>query len=136
MGRLAVTGFRGGRQPGGDRVTQSYMAQLAKAMVLAEEMAMRLGNMAADLRKQGFKVELSGDTMVIRTPDEPGWKPSDHRFAGCPDGGVCGHWCGNDKPCFRVTSCAPFTGYYPDEPDGSWPEKVRLAEESRGNDHG
>ena len=40
----------------------------------------------------------------------------------CPDGGVCGHSC--QQVCFRVRSCGPLSGVYPDD---QWPSQIREA---------
>lgn len=37
----------------------------------------------------------------------------------CPDGGACHHSCAG--PCFRVQSCGPLSGVYPDD---EWPPRV------------
>lgn len=48
---------------------------------------------------------------------------SDHKAGGCPDGGVCHHWCA-DGPCFRVGSCGPLSGVFPGD---QWPAALRAA---------
>lgn len=48
---------------------------------------------------------------------------SDHKAGGCPDGGVCHHWCA-DGPCFRVGSCGPLSGVFPGD---QWPTALRAA---------
>jgi hypothetical protein len=40
-----------------------------------------------------------------------------HKAGGCPDGGACHHWCA-DGPCFRVETCGPLSGVFPDD---QWP---------------
>jgi hypothetical protein len=37
----------------------------------------------------------------------------------CPDGGACHHDCG--ASCWRVTTCAPLSGVFPDD---EWPADV------------
>jgi hypothetical protein len=39
----------------------------------------------------------------------------------CPDGGTCHHWCG--RKCFRVQTCGPLSGVYPDD---EWPAEVLI----------
>jgi hypothetical protein len=43
-----------------------------------------------------------------------GWKT-------CPDGGRCWHHC-KDGECFRVATCVPLSGVYPDD---KWPEDLK-----------
>lgn len=54
---------------------------------------------------------------ITRTPPE---QPLPYR-TGCPDGGVCHHFCDPDpktEPCFRTLWCAPFSAYN----NGQWKE--------------
>lgn len=44
---------------------------------------------------------------------------------GCPDGGTCHHAC--LRQCFRVQSCGPLSGVYP---DNEWPEDIRRTHAS------
>lgn len=39
----------------------------------------------------------------------------------CPDGGTCHHMCGASitAPCFRVLSCLPLSGVFPED---RWPD--------------
>lgn len=39
----------------------------------------------------------------------------------CPDDGACHHECGIADPCFRVRTCEPLSGVYPDD---RWPDEV------------
>lgn len=41
----------------------------------------------------------------------------------CPDGGACHHDCGTAS-CWRVTTCEPLSGIFPDD---TWPPAVRAA---------
>lgn len=45
----------------------------------------------------------------------------------CPDGGRCHHGC-DAASCFRVRTCAPLSGVFPDD---EWPREV----EARFGDH-
>lgn len=40
----------------------------------------------------------------------------------CPDGGTCHHTCAIDALCFRVETCGPLSGVYPND---EWPRGVR-----------
>lgn len=42
------------------------------------------------------------------------------RLHPCPDGGTCHHECGRAE-CFRVHSCAPFSGLYKGD---QWPDSI------------
>lgn len=43
--------------------------------------------------------------------------------SGCPDGGRCHHLCGRTE-CFRVRTCGPLSGTYPDD---EWPDVIVRA---------
>lgn len=39
----------------------------------------------------------------------------------CPDGGICHHTCTISEACFRVGSCGPLSGVFP---NNQWPTEI------------
>ena len=64
--------------------------------------------------------DLNDDEQAQLRSEEPKSKIAER---ACPDGGKCHHSCGPNDRCFRVDTCGPLSGVFPND---EWPPEVEA----------